>query len=137
VPVAAATDVIVKGIEVIAWPFHAAKKEPRLNQSQFFKNYYNHSYRYYGCITNVDTNENMITFVASGTSKQSYVVTAHLSDTNSLTVLRTGLPIWISGKFKLLEEIDEPSAYANRLVFFDSMVYPPETLSPTNELPNL
>ena len=63
VPVAAATDVIVTGIKIIAWPFHlfSAKKDPRFDQGHFYNNYQNKIYRYYGNIKSLDADSKTLT----------------------------------------------------------------------------
>ena len=128
VPVWVATDVIVKGIEVIAWPFSKAKtpKQPRFNQAYFLNNYQNNAYRYYGKIASVDVKNNTITFAAGGKSKQNFVVSAHLRNglPSSTFVLKPGSSAWVSGQLTTLEEANP----ANHLVLENSTVYSPNTL---------
>jgi len=129
VPVAAATDVIVKGIEIIAWPFQKlkTKEEPRFNQGSFASSYKNNVYRYYGNITRVDVTNKTITFASGGKSKQSFVVSARLRSVISLSAftLKPGSPVWVSGQLTTLEEANP----ANRLVLENSAIYSPNTLS--------
>jgi hypothetical protein len=126
VPVAAATDVIVTGIKIIAWPFHKAEKEPRFDQGRFDNNYQNKVFRYYGKITNVDVNNKTLIFTLGGKSKQSYTVSAHLSDEINLSdfTLKPDSPVWVAGKLTALVE----SNPANHLVLDDSTVYSPNTM---------
>ena len=132
VPVAAATDVIVKGIEVIAWPFHKARavKQPRFNEGYFANNYQNNVYRYYGNIVNVDENNKTITFDTGGKSKQSFVVSVHLRNETSASgpALKPGATVWISGQLTALVEANP----ANRLVLENAVVYSPNTLPSKN-----
>ena len=129
VPVAAATDVIVTGIKVIAWPFHlfSGKKDPRFDEGHFYNNYQNKVYRYYGNIESVDADNKILTFAVGGKSKQSYTVSAHLSDEISLGDfdLKPGLPIWVSGQLTGLKE----SNPANILTLDNSKIYPSNTLA--------
>ena len=132
-PVWAATDIIVEGIKVIAWPFQklTAKKQPRFIDWEFRNNYQNHDYRYYGKIVGVDVKNNTITFASGGTGKQSYGVVARLNNPiiQNVVPLKTGLPIWISGNLIALAEVKSSGPAANRLVLDNSTVYAPTTLA--------
>lgn len=128
VPVAAATDVIVKGIEVLTFPFQKSEKKPRFDQAQFVHDYGDRFYRYYGIIKSIDVTNNSVVFVPSGTSKQSCAVLACVGDVSALATLKSGSPIWVSGKLKTLDEMAAASPYANRLTLMGCTFYPPETL---------
>ncbi|MGH7950920.1 MAG: PEGA domain-containing protein [Limisphaerales bacterium] len=132
VPAAIATDIIVAGIKIIAWPFHKinAPKQPRFDLGHFYTDYQSKVYRYYGNIKSVDMDNQIIKFASGGKSKQSYIVSAHLSgelSANAL-VLKPGSPIWISGQLTNLQEANP----ANLLILENSTIYAPDTL-PANK----
>jgi hypothetical protein len=131
VPVAAATDVGVKIIEVIAWPFNNRKvsKESRFDAAHFLNSYQNKPYRYYGKVMSIDTNSSTITFATGGTSKQSYCVLARFHKTTStMFPVEPGLMVWIAGRLISLEEANTSSSATIKLVLDDGWLYPPDVL---------
>lgn len=137
VPVAAAMDVAVKGIEVVFSPVKmirnavAKSKEPRFHYAHFDANFRYKTFRYYGTISSIDSTNRVITFSPEGKSKESRVVIAHLADENSsaTTALRSGMAVWFAGTLTALRETNTSASAANQLVFENSRIYPPATLS--------
>jgi hypothetical protein len=132
VPVAAATDVAVKGIELVAWPFHRlnSKKEPRFNQTVFFQNFENHVYRYYGKALSCDLNNREILMAPEGASKESCAVSILLQENavQYFQSMNTGSNVWVVGRLTTLEETNAPFPASNRLVLENSKLYAPGTL---------
>jgi hypothetical protein len=137
VPVAAATDVVVKGIEVAFSPVKmlrnavAKQEQPRFHYAHFEANFRNKLFRYHGTISSIDFTNRVITFLPEGKSKESRVVIAHLAEDNSSVAppLQNGMAVWIAGNLTSLKETNTPSPAANQLILENSKIYPPATLS--------
>jgi hypothetical protein len=127
VPAFAAADVVVKGIEVIAFPFRKFKEErpARFDQSIFVNNYQNRVYRFFGKIERIDPQSRILTFQSVGSTPRKYTVVGRLGNTRqSGTLVKPGANIWISGKILMLEESDSE----DRLIVEDCVVYPADIL---------
>jgi len=132
VPFLAAEDVVIKGIELFAWPIRKAtsKREPKLDPARF-NMFQNHDYRYFGRIAAVDFSTKILTFSVGGTAKDPYVVSLRLSDATlppKLTI-KPGALVWISGRLSNIVQTIETAAAPIQFILDDGTLYPPELLN--------